>query len=312
VTRWRATPNAHPGKTLTFEISQKREERTSPEWLIFMAVVDQFFSVANSYSRTGIRTPVCKDVTKSLESREAQIEPLRPLVHPVCCLATIDSMSLYTKSRIIAKVTKQHGPRELVTHLAKYVYSNNESYVLRRDLTVPLSPRPRAKIPINVRLLESSDLSQILAESPSGLILGVLEEGLPQCYVAVTNDQEICFLQWLITPENRERIRAVRFREMHAFDDDSVMLEFSYTFRRFRGLGIMAPAVALVAEQQPRARWAVTYVDRTNIASLRGCRGAGFRPYLLTSDRWRLFQLKQSVSVPRSLESFWTAAKPGA
>jgi hypothetical protein len=221
-------------------------------------------------------------------------------------------MSLYTKSKIIAKVTKEHGPRELVTHLARYVYSNKESYVLRRNLTVPLSPRPDAKIPIKLRLLESSDLPQILAENPSGLILGVLAEGVPQCYVAVTNDQEICFLQWLITPENREHIRAIRFRELHAFDDESVMLEFSYTFKRFRGLGIMAPAVAWVAEQQPRARWAVTYVDRTNIASLRGCRGAGFRPYLLTSDRWRLFRLKQSASFPKSLESFWTEVKPGA
>ncbi len=64
------------------------------------------------------------------------------------------------------------------------------------------------------------------------------------------------------------------------FDDDTVMLEFSYTFKRFRGLGIMAPAVAWVAEQDPRARWAVTYVDRSNIPSLRGCRRAGFYPYL--------------------------------
>jgi hypothetical protein len=216
-------------------------------------------------------------------------------------------MSLLTKSKIIARVTKESGPRELLAHLARYLYSTSESYVLRRDLTVPLNPRPVAKIPITVRPLESSDLPQIRTESPSGLLLGVLREGLPRCYVAVTNDHDICFLQWLITRENRERIRAIRFREMYAFDDDSVMLEFSYTFKRFRGLGIMAPAVARVAEQDPRARWAVTYVDRNNIPSLRGCRGAGFRPYLVTHDRWRLFRLTEGVSTPKSVESFWTA-----
>jgi hypothetical protein len=136
------------------------------------------------------------------------------------------------------------------------------------------------------------------------LLLGVLREGLPQCYVAITENQEICFLQWLITPDHKERIRAIRFREMHAFDGDTVMLEFSYAFRRFRGLGIMAPMVAWVAEQAPWAHWAVTYVDRTNIASLRACRGAGFRPYLMTHDRWRLFHLTESVNVPRLSNRF--------
>jgi hypothetical protein len=79
----------------------------------------------------------------------------------------------------------------------------------------------------------------------------------------------------------------------------------------------MAPAVAWVAEQDPRARWAVTYVDRSNIPSLRGCRRAGFYPYLLTNDRWRLFRLLQSVDVPESLEPFWNETErapkdPGA
>jgi hypothetical protein len=37
-TRWRATPNAHRRKDQTVKISEKREEGTSPEWLIFSAV----------------------------------------------------------------------------------------------------------------------------------------------------------------------------------------------------------------------------------------------------------------------------------
>ena len=37
-TRWRATPNAHRRKDQTVKISEKKEERTSPGWLIFTAV----------------------------------------------------------------------------------------------------------------------------------------------------------------------------------------------------------------------------------------------------------------------------------
>lgn len=205
----------------------------------------------------------------------------------------------------MSTVTKEDGPWELITRLATLVYSTRECYALRRDLTVPLDFRPEAKIPISVRPLERRDIPQIVAERPEGLILGVLRAGLPQCYVAVTKDGEVCYLQWLVTPEHREQFRSIRFREMHAFDDDTVMLEFAYTFTRFRGLGIMGPALAWVAEQHKPARWAITYVDRTNIPCLRGCRSAGFYPYQLSCDKWRLFHLVQSVSTPKSLEPFW-------
>ena len=161
------------------------------------------------------------------------------------------NVSLSTKLKIMGTVTKENGPRELVTHVAKLIYSTSESYVLRRDLSIPLVPRPEAKVPIRVRALEPRDLPQIETERPDGLLMGVIRSGLKQCYVAVTNDDEVCFLQWLITHEQRDRIKKIRFREMHMFDDDTVMLEFSYTFKRFRGLGIMAPAVAWVAEQDP-------------------------------------------------------------
>lgn len=214
-------------------------------------------------------------------------------------------MSLDAKLKVMSTVTRERGPGELVKQVGKLIYSTSECYVLRRDLSRPLIPRPEAKVPISMRPLEPSDLAQIEAERPSGLILGIARSGLPQGYVAVTDSQEICFLQWLIRPEHREQIRAIRWRQMYAFNDDTVMLEFSYTFMRFRGRGIMAPAVAWVAEQEPRARWAVTYVDRTNIPSLRGCRSAGFYPYLLTRDRWRLFRLMEAAGAPESLEPFW-------
>jgi hypothetical protein len=192
-----------------------------------------------------------------------------------------------------------------VSLAAKRVWSTDECYVLRRDLTVPRI-RSEARIPIRTRRLAPEDMPQIIAERPSGMLLGALRAGLPQCYVAVTKDDEICYLQWLCSPEHREQLLSIRFREAYAFDDDSVVLEFAYTFRRFRGLGIMAAALTDIAAEDKRAHWALTYVSRSNIPSLRGCRGAGFYPYLLSYDRWRFFRLYQSVDTPKSLEPFWT------
>ena len=214
-------------------------------------------------------------------------------------------MSLLAKLTIIGTIAKDGNPNELLTRIAKTVYSNEECYVLRRDLTVPLARRPKAKLPIHVRPVEHSDVPQVVAERPTGLHLAILRAGLPQCYVAVTADGEICYMQWLVPPEQRDRLRSMRFRDMYAFDDDSVVLEFAYTFKRFRGMGVMAEAMAYIAEQDPRAHWAVTYVDRSNIASLHGCRNAGFSPYLLRVDKWRFFRMIQSVDSPKSVEAFW-------
>lgn len=155
-------------------------------------------------------------------------------------------------------------------------------------------------------------MPQIIAEHPEGLILGILRAGLPQCYVALTDKSEVCYMQWLIAAEHKERLRDFRFRDFYAFDDDSVLLEFTYTVKRFRGLGIMGAAMAYIAEQDQRAHWAIYYADRSNIAALRGCHSAGFFPYQLVSRKWQLFRLVQSVGQPDSLEPFWGGRDKGS
>jgi hypothetical protein len=215
-------------------------------------------------------------------------------------------LSAWAKLQLIGTTfLKGDDPRKLIRRLGMLVYSTTESYLLRRDLTIPLTPRPQAKIAINVRPLEAGDIPQILAERPEGLPLGVLQSMLPQGYVAVTENNEVCYIQWLLAPSCKERLQDFMFRDLHGFDDESVVLEFAYTFKRFRGLGIMAPAMAFIAEQARGAHWAVTNVDRSNTPSLRGCRNAGFFPHLLWRRSWRLFRLKESVMEPTSLEPFW-------
>ena len=62
-------------------------------------------------------------------------------------------------------------------------------------------------------------------------------------------------MQRLVSPGRRERLRDLPLTDnLCSFDDDSVVLEFAYTFKRFRGLGIMASAMAHIAEQNTRAR----------------------------------------------------------
>jgi hypothetical protein len=103
-------------------------------------------------------------------------------------------MGISTKLKIMGSTMKEGDPLELIRRLRKLAYSTTETYVLRRDLTIPLIPRPQAMISINVRCLEPNDVPQIAAERPEGLLLGVLKVGLPQCYVALTEDNQVCYL----------------------------------------------------------------------------------------------------------------------
>ena len=188
---------------------------------------------------------------------------------------------------MLGVMAKEGDLLELWELIQKHLWSTEEVSILRRDLRLPLTPKPHAKIPIRTRQLLVCDIPQILAGQPSGFILGVLRSEIPQCYVGITGDNEICYLQWLISPENRKRLQSIRSTDTYGFDDDSVVLEFAYTFKRFRGLGVMSAALADIATQDKRAVWAWTYVPRSNVASLRGCRNAGFLPYKTSFNRWR-------------------------
>jgi hypothetical protein len=190
------------------------------------------------------------------------------------------------------------GP-EMVRELVNRVHSDEASYILRRDLTVPLEPRPVAKIPFQVRPLRPGDLPQIIAERPRRL--PVLTADIPTCYVATTGDGSICYMQWLVGADQQDRLRPYFKGELLGYSKDTVLLEFAYTFERFRGGGVMGAAMAEIAERglKSKARWALTYVKDDNVASLKGCAKAGFRPYMFRTESWRALRLRQSF---RTLE----------
>ncbi|MBF6570439.1 MAG: hypothetical protein IVW54_16355 [Candidatus Binataceae bacterium] len=126
----------------------------------------------------------------------------------------------------------------------------------------------------------------------------VLVSGIPTCYVATTNDGDLCYVQWLIISTGQELIRPFFKGQLKFFPADTVLLEFAYTFERFRGLGIMSAAMAQIAERgiELGARSAITYVAHRNIASLKGCARAGFLPFMLRYEKWRAFRLSQKFT----------------
>ena len=197
-------------------------------------------------------------------------------------------------TRTIPLLIAQGEAGEVIREFSGRIYSNRVSYLLRRDTSMPFS-LPKAKIPIVVRPVRQDDFLGILRERP--VRVAALESGLSTCYVATTEENEICYMQWLIDSSQNELV-ARQFNGLcPPLRQNEMLLEWAYTFKRFRGLGIMGRAMAQISEKGAAAgaRWLFTFVAVDNVASLRGCKNAGFRPFRIRTEKWRLL---------RSVDSF--------
>jgi len=187
------------------------------------------------------------------------------------------------------------------------LYSNSASVGLRRDLRAPCLA-PAAKRPFQVRPLAPDDALAWLDVREPGLSddqvydrLGqarLLRSGIQTCHVAIEPDGKACYMQWLILSHQNERVRAF-FGDLYPrLLPDEALLEGAYTPEAYRGQGIMAAAMAQIAERADQfgARWVVTFVDEDNAASLKGCARAGFVPYLRRYERFRLFWRRVSFT----------------
>lgn len=196
--------------------------------------------------------------------------------------------------------SKRHILMEAVRHRWR---SELQSFGLRRDLLVPFRA-PDAAIPITVRPIEERDIPRILGLDAPGVTAEgreermtrqqMLDAGLATCYVAVTSEDEPCYMQWLIGSEQNEKVQAYFKGIFPRLGAGEALLEGAFTPEAFRGKGIMPCAMAQIAERAADAgigaRWVVTFVTHGNIPSLKGCQRSGFVPYLTRQEKWRAFR----------------------
>ena len=99
-------------------------------------------------------------------------------------------------------------------------------------------------------------------------------------------------MQWLIPATDDARVQTYFDGIFPHLEPGDALLEYAFTPERFQGQGIMAAAMARIAEQAAAlsARRVITFVDHTNIPALKGCHRAGFTEYLRRIDRWRAFR----------------------
>lgn len=195
------------------------------------------------------------------------------------------------------------------------LHSRSDAVILRRDLRVP-HRAPAATIPIRVRPIAPPDHALIL-EGASATLSGeerwlriarrrLLDAGFGRCFVAVTDDDVPCYMQFLFAAADNRRIRDYFSGAFPWLQPDEALLESAYTPAAFRGRKIMPAAMSRIAEHagDHGARSVITLVGTDNVPSLRGCAGAGFEPCALLEQRWRFLRCRTDLrplagSLPR-------------
>jgi len=189
--------------------------------------------------------------------------------------------------------------------VARRLWSRSTAYGLRRDLEVPVA-LPTAKIPIEIRKLIDSDIPALLRDLPDvdadtrweiRLRHAHLKSGIPQCYVAVDQRTDTpCYFQWLMGATHNREIQTFFHGTFPMLRTNEALLENAYTPVQCRGMGIMAAATARIAERalDIGARYVITFVDQHNVPSLKGCKKAGFAPYVERHEQRILFHSRIS------------------
>lgn len=127
-----------------------------------------------------------------------------------------------------------------------------------------------------------------------------LAENIPCCYVAEDpTEREPVFMQWMMTAKSNDAIQRYFRGRFPRLNTGEALLENAYIPKRHRGKRVMPRAIGAVVEYAKRndLQWLVTFVDKHNTPSLKGCLRAGFYPFAIRRDfhlcchriQWRMF-----------------------
>jgi hypothetical protein len=204
-----------------------------------------------------------------------------------------------SKFKSVIQLISQGKIQILFDELRKRLWSQSISLGLQRDLSIHVET-PEAKIKINVRPLKNEDIEDLLDLSAQHTIdprivsnqMGMLKANIPTCYVAETTNGRPVYMQWLIQQKEDKNMRAYLHDSFPKINESEALLEGAYTHPAYRGLQIMPRAMSILCEKaaQLDVKRINTFVTITNIPSLRGCKRAGFYPYMIRKDRWLFFK----------------------
>jgi hypothetical protein len=213
-------------------------------------------------------------------------------------------------------IRRLHLP-ELLHGLRENLWDTRYFFELRCDLRRELPEVAPAKLPIEMRPVDArtftgfrDELARVDADNYLMVLLRTwyCRAGVQTLYVGFDGDRP-AYAQWLVTPNDRERIPR-GLPGFPAFDSDELLLEGAYTFVAYRRLGLMRDGMAQLLRfaLDTGATAAITYVALDNVPSLRGCADVGFAPHRVRVSSRRVFRSTRNQPVSQEQWQAWEAA----
>ena len=183
--------------------------------------------------------------------------------------------------------------------------------------STPLTIREFRKTDINLLTLGKTGRGDMTAVVDRITRMKAIEASVPtHIYVALADDGFPCFIQFMISSADNDKLRAYYKGYFLPLQGDEVLLEGAFVPAWHRGKGIMGCAMSQIAERGRTigARWAITYVRASNLPSVRGCLASGFHPYVRREATWRALSREVSFTPLsgeeiRELEASWKTGK---
>jgi len=210
---------------------------------------------------------------------------------------------LCEKVAIMAYLLRFRHSGVVFGELRRWLYSTVDYFGLCRDLAHPYDS-PEVRMPVTIRAADHKDITTLLRLDRPGITGQGMFERLQRlhlykahfgtCYVAVTADNSPCYMQWAFDASENSQIQAYFRGVFPLLAPDEALFQLPFTLEAYRGLGIMPYAMSQVAASLAASgvRMVIAFVARPRTPSLRGFQKAGFKPYVLRTDTWRLFRQK--------------------
>ena len=192
----------------------------------------------------------------------------------------------FIKLNFILKQLRAGKIKIILKGIVDKFYSEKVSFVLRRDAKKENKP-PRVLIKLSFRIFKKEDEKYFFNDYENIALI----KQLPYCYVAITEEDIPCFRIWLLDYHQNKKIKKYWGDSYPQLKPDEVLMESAYTTAKYRGLGIMPNAMALLSEKinQKGVRFVISVTPITNINSLKASYYAGFRPFKLKIEKHFLF-----------------------
>lgn len=142
---------------------------------------------------------------------------------------------------------------------------------------------------LKIRLFSMTDLNRL---NENMRHIRLVKENIPTCYIAENNENIPVFRQWLFKHDQNERIHRYFGGIFPNLEKNEALLEGGFTHDKYRGQRIMAKGILNILnlpENKDIKRF-ITFVDVTNIASIKGLQRAGFTTYCIRHESWRFFK----------------------